>query len=67
MYVHIHMSMLHTGSVKKEEDEEEEEEQVVVVVVGVVVVGKSRKMDHRLSMSKGMSVQCSTSHAWQLG
>lgn len=62
MYVHIHMSMLHTGSMKREEDEEEEEEQVVVVVVG-----KSRKVDHRLSMSKGMSVQCSTSHAWQLG
>ena len=61
MYVHIHMSMLHTGSMKKE-DEEEEEEQVVVVVLG-----KSRKVDHRLSMSKGMSVQCSTSHAWQLG
>ena len=54
------MSMLHTGSMKKEEDEEEEEEQVVVV-------GKNRKVDHRLSMSKGMSVQCSTSHAWQLG
>ena len=64
MYVHIHMSMLHTGSMEKEEDEQEEEEQVVVVVV---VVGKSRKVDHRLSMSKGMSVQCSTSHAWQLG
>ena len=61
MYVHIHMSMLHTGSMKKEEDEQEEEQVVVVVV------GKSRKVDHRLSMSKGMSVQCSTSHAWQLG
>ena len=60
MYVHIHMSMLHTGSMKKEEDEQEEEQVVVVV-------GKSRKVDHRLSMSKGMSVQCSTSHAWQLG
>ena len=60
MYVHIHMSMLHTGSMKREEDEEEEEQVVVVV-------GKSRKVDHRLSMSKGMSVQCSTSHAWQLG
>ncbi len=58
------MSMLHTGSMKKEEDEQEEEEEQVVVVV---VVGKSRKVDHRLSMSKGMSVQCSTSHAWQLG
>ena len=60
MYVHIHMSMLHTGSMKKEEDEQEEEQVVVVV-------GKSRKVDHRLSMSEGMSVQCSTSHAWQLG
>ena len=60
MYVHIHMSMLHTGSMKKEEDEQEEEQVVVVV-------GKSRKVDHRPSMSKGVSVQCSTSHAWQLG